>query len=55
MFLIGKELLMKELKLEEQNQVGGGVPLFVAIALYGEVAAFSAMVSAMVTHRALTE
>ncbi|MCF2828709.1 class IIb bacteriocin, lactobin A/cerein 7B family [Pseudoalteromonas sp. JC28] len=45
---------MKEInKCEIQEVNGGVVPLFFAVAVYGEVAAFSAIVSGIATYNAV--
>ena len=44
---------MRELNVNEIEQVSGGVPLFIAIALYGELASFAAIVSGMATYNAI--
>lgn len=45
---------MRELSFEQAGVASGGVPLFVVIALYGEVAAFSAIITGIAAHRTLT-
>ncbi len=44
---------MRELNVNEVEEVNGGVPLFVAIALYGEVASFAAIISGIATYNAI--
>ena len=44
---------MKEINQTQIQDVNGGVPLFVAIAIYGEVAAFSAIMSGIATYNAI--
>ncbi|MCF2828711.1 MULTISPECIES: class IIb bacteriocin, lactobin A/cerein 7B family [unclassified Pseudoalteromonas] len=45
---------MKEIKKYQIKEVNGGaVPLFFAIAVYGEVAAFSAIISGIATYNAI--
>ena len=45
---------MRELNVNEIKEVSGGpLPLFVAIAVYGEVAYFAAIISGIGTYNAL--
>ena len=46
---------MQELRFEQIGEISGGipVPLFVAIAVYGEAASFAAIVSGIATYNAV--
>ncbi|GAA69770.1 class IIb bacteriocin, lactobin A/cerein 7B family [Pseudoalteromonas sp. NZS127_1] len=45
---------MRELNVNELKEVSGGpFPLFVAIAVYGEVASFAAIISGIATYNAI--
>ena len=44
---------MRELNVNETTDVSGGVPLFIAIAIYGEAASFAAMISGIAAYNAI--
>ena len=53
--LISWRYSMQELRFEQIGEISGGipVPLFVAIAVYGEAASFAAIVSGIATYNAV--
>jgi bacteriocin-like protein len=44
---------MTELNIKETQEINGGVPLFLAIALYGELAVFAATFSGIATYNSI--
>lgn len=44
---------MEVLNTNDTEQVSGGVPLFIAFALYGELGCFSAIFAGMATYKTL--
>ena len=44
---------MRDLNTNEMEKVSGGIPLFVALAFYGEIGCFAAMVSSVATYNAI--